>query len=449
MLPPVYRRLLSLAWPIIGLNLLNVLALAVDTAMVGRLMHAEASLTGLGYGTQIIFLLMVAMMGLTAGTVAFVARAHGARDDDRVNHILAQSTQLTVIVGLAAAVAGNLVAPALVRALGGEGEAFDAAIAYLRPMLAGSALVYLNLLYAAVLRGVGNTRLPFGIAVASNLLNAVLNYGFILGNWGLPALGVQGAAIGTVLSQGFAVAVMVWLLRQGAVPGVKAPLRTGAFDWPLVRDLGRVGTPAALDMLVLNAAFLSIIGMLGRIDQAAVAAHGVGLRTQAMAFVPGMSVSQATGPLVGAALGAGDVEEAKRVLRASVVLCVAIMTALGIPMFVAAPAVVALYDVAPGTPIGDYAVMWMHLLGTCMPIAGIYVAFVGLLQGAGATRTSLLINLAATALFQIPLSYALGFPLGMAAFGVWLAFPLSFFAKAGLAWWAYRGGSWAKTGTRA
>ena len=131
------------------------------------------------------------------------------------------------------------------------------------------------------------------------------------------------------------------------------------------------------------------------------------------------------------------------------VLCVAIMTVLGIPMFVAAPTVVALYDVAPGTPIGDYAVMWMRLLGTCMPIAGIFVAFVGLLQGSGATRTSLSINLAATAVFQIPLSYALGFPLGLGVFGVWLAFPLSFFVKAGLGWRAYRGGAWAKTGTRA
>ncbi len=106
----IARRLLALALPIIGLNVLNVLALAVDTAMLGRLPGAEVALTGLGFAAQLIFLLMVAMMGLTVGTVAFVARAHGAGQRDRVVHILHQSSQLTAALGLAVAAAGNLAA---------------------------------------------------------------------------------------------------------------------------------------------------------------------------------------------------------------------------------------------------------------------------------------------------------------------------------------------------
>ena len=71
----VLRRLFDLAWPVIGLNVLNVLTLAVDTAMCGNLPNAEAALTGLGYATHVIFLLMVFMMGLTIGAVALIARA--------------------------------------------------------------------------------------------------------------------------------------------------------------------------------------------------------------------------------------------------------------------------------------------------------------------------------------------------------------------------------------
>src|SRR5690606_37459411 len=98
------RRLFALAWPIIGLNVLQVLALAVDTAMVGRTANAELALTGMGYAGQLIFLLMVAMIGLTVSTVAFIARAKGAGDLDRARHILQQSVQLTCLLGVVVAV---------------------------------------------------------------------------------------------------------------------------------------------------------------------------------------------------------------------------------------------------------------------------------------------------------------------------------------------------------
>lgn len=444
----ISRRLLDLALPIIGLNVLNVLALAVDTAMLGRLPGAEVALTGMGFASQLIFLLMVAMMGLTVGTVAFVARAHGAGQRERVVHILRQSSQLTVLLGVAVAALGNLLGPALMRLLGADDPSMEAGLDYLRPMLLGSVFYYLNILYAAILRGVGNTRLAFWVALASNGLNVVLNYGLILGNYGMPALGIQGAAIGTVCSQLFAVVAIVSLLRQDAVEGVAVPLRPDRIDLPLARDLVRIGTPAAMDMLVLNASFLSIVGMLGRIDPLAVAAHGIGLRVQALAFVPGMSISQATGAMVGNALGASDVERARSVLRSAVVLCAAVMSLLAALIIGASQPIVGLFDVDPASALGGYTLTWINVLGWCMPLVGVYIAIVGLLQGAGATRTSLRINLLATLAFQIPASWALGFPLGLSAFGVWLGFPLAFVVKLALGAAAYRRGDWAKTGDR-
>jgi Na+-driven multidrug efflux pump len=107
----VPRRLLSLALPVVGLNVLNVLSLAVDTAMVGRLPDPASALTGLGYGTQFLFILMVLMIGLAVGSVAIVARAFGARDLDRVNHQLGQSMMLTVGMGVLMGLVGRAVAP--------------------------------------------------------------------------------------------------------------------------------------------------------------------------------------------------------------------------------------------------------------------------------------------------------------------------------------------------
>lgn len=445
----IVRRLLGLAWPIIGLNLLQVLALAVDTAMIGRTPQAEAALTGMGYATQLTFLLMVAMIGLTVGTVAFIARAHGADQDHRVEHILQQSVQLTVALGVVVAVVGNLLAVPLLIALGAEGEAMDAGLAYFRPLLLGTAFSYLNILFAAALRGVGDTRAAFFVSLAMNGLNVVLNYFLILGNFGAPALGITGAAIGTVISQAVAVVIMVAWLYRGHIPGMKPRLRLAPVDWPLIQDLFRVGWPAALDMLVLNAAFLSIIGMLGRIDQDAVAAHGIGLRVQALAFVPGMSISQAAGAMIGNALGAEHVREARRVMWAGIVLCFAVMTPLGLILIGLADPIVVGFGVKADTDMHAFAITWMQLLGWAMPVVGAYIGFGGLFQGSGLTKASLTINAVTTLAIQIPLSFLLGFPLGLGAWGVWAAFPLTFVIKLAWAWLEYRRDRWAVTGARA
>ena len=445
----ITRRLFDLAWPIIGLNVLQVLALAVDTAMVGRTPGSEAALTGMGYGSQLVFLLMVAMIGLTVGTVAFIARASGAGHDDRAAHILQQSVQLTIVVGVAVAVFGNLMAVTLLTWLGANAETLPEALDYFRPLLVGTVFNYLNILFAAALRGVGNTRLAFTVALVMNLLNVVFNYGLILGNYGLPAMGNQGAAIGTVLAQACAAGLMVYFLWRGRAHGLTLRFGFRAIDRALFRDLLRVGWPAAADMLVLNAAFLSIVGMLGHLDQTAVAAHSIGLRVQALAFVPGMSISQAVGAMVGQALGGSDVARARAVVRSGIVLNMLVMSTLGLILIFLDASIVAAFGVADGSDLGELAKMWMRLLGAGMPIVGVYIALTGLLQGAGATMSSLRINFWTTIAVQIPASYILGFPLGLGAFGVWVAFPATFGLKLLWVTLTYRAAAWARTGVDA
>lgn len=438
----------DLSLPVIGLNVLNVLSLAVDTAMCGRLPNAAAALAGLGFATQIVFLLLVAMMGLSMGTVAVVSRAHGGGDRARVEHVLRQSSQLTVLLGLSVAVLGNLVAEPILAAMGATGEARAEGLAYLRPLLLGTVFYYVSLLYAAVLRGVGNTRLPFLVALGANAINVLVNYGLILGKLGMPALGVTGAAIGTVISQVVSVLVLGALMRRGAASDLTLRLAPAPLDGALARELFRIGAPAAVDLLILNGGFLAILGMLGRIDQVAVAAHGVGLRIQSLAFVPGLSISQATSAMVGQALGRGSADEARKVARASVALCAVVMGVIGVALLAGAHPLVAIFDVAPGSPLESYSVTWMRLLGYAMPVVGVHIALTGTLRGAGATWTALGINAAATVV-QIPASALFGFSLGWGAFGVWLAFPVAFALRAALDLVAYRAGGWAKVGAHA
>jgi putative MATE family efflux protein len=442
------RQLWALAAPIIGINVLTVLMLAVDSALCGRLPNSAEALKALGFAVQVVFLLMVAMLGLLVGTVAMVARAKGAGDHARVQHVIVQSTMLTALVGVAVAIVGYVFAELILRALGASPEVAALGADYLRPLVAGSPFFYLGLLYTGILRGVGNTRIPFACALVANVVNAVLNYGLVLGNLGMPALGVTGSALGTVIAQIVNLALLVYVLQRGVIEGVRVPLRPTRIDPGLARDLFRVGWPAAIDMLIINAGFLTAIGMLGRIDEDTVAAHGLGLRVQALAFVPGLGIAQATGAMVGQALGAADVERARQTVRAALFLCMSIMTALAAIIIVAAHPLAQVFDVGRGTPIEVYSVEWMRILGFAMLPASVHIAMVGLLQGAGATMTSLRINLWTTLALQVPLAALLGFAFDLGAFGVWMSFPLAILAKAAWAYAAYRAERWAVTGAR-
>ena len=432
--------------PIVGLNVLSVITLAVDTAMCGRLVNAEEALTALGFASQLIFLLMVAMLGLTVGTVAFIARAYGAREIERVNHVLHQSIVLTYVVSIGVAIIGNLGADIVMEWLGADATVRQLGLDYLRPLLTFTVFFYLNMLFAAALRAVGNTMLPFTIALFSNFLNIVLNYGLILGRLGFPELGVRGAAWGTVIAQAVAVLLMVIILGRDTIPGLRARLRLAPIDRPLANDLFRVGAPAALDMVILNVAFLSIVGMLARVAQVTVAAHGIGLRIQSLAFVPGLGVSQAIGAMVGNALGAGNEPEAREVVRGGVILSTVIMSVLGLAIVFGAEPILAIFDVDPATELGRYSILWMQVLGWGMPAVGVNIALVGMLRGAGATNTSLMINIVGTVVVQVPLSWFLGFVVGWGAFGIWVALPISFVVRMGLGIVAHRQGGWARVG---
>ncbi len=441
--PSKHREVLALAWPIIGLNILQVLALAVDTAMVGRSGNAQDALVGLGYASQLMFLLMMAMIGLTVGTVASMARAHGRGDHGGAQHIFHQSLQLTVLLGLAVAAIGNALAVPMLEVLGADANTIGPALDYFRPLLCGVGFGYLTMVFAASLRALGNTRVAFLISLVMNGLNVLFNYGLILGNFGLPALGNTGAAIGTILSQAIAVVLMVTVIRRGVVPNITVPFAPKPIDKDVLRSLYRIGWPAAVDMLVLNASLILTVGLLGRIDQAAVGAHSIGLRVQLLSFVPGIGVSQAVGALVGQALGAQRLEDARAVLRAGVVLCLGIMTVLGLFLLIFASPIVALFGVPEGTTMHDLAVEWMRRLSYMMPASAISIAIGGVMQGSGATLISLRINAVCTIGLLMPLAYILGNAVGWGAVGVWMAFPLASVLRAAWMVRAYQSGAWA------
>lgn len=441
------REVARLALPVALLNLLGVLTLFVDILFCSRLDESEAALTALSFSAQIIFLIQVPMLGFSVGSAALISRAYGARAKGRVASLTRQSLQGAVVIAAITALSSPITLPAIVGTLGAEGRAYDLALDYLFPLFAGIVFYFIQTLSFSLFRSTGDTRLPLLLGLVVNGLNIPLNFILIYGQFGLPGFGVKGAAYGTVLSQACGVIITLILIRRGALGGIPVSLRPSRFEPDFLRDIFRLGAPAALDLLLVNLSFLTMIFFLGRIGPEAVAAHGIGHRVQSLAFVPGLGIAQAVGALVGNFLGADNKEGALRITRSGIILATLLMGSIGACLTLGRAELAELFSIERGSELFALTTLWIMILGGTLPIIGANVALIGALRGAGATFSSLLINMIGTLIFQIPLLY-IGAQLDGAR-GIWLSFPIAYFCRTMVTIWIFRRGNWAKTGIQA
>lgn len=430
------RELLALGLPAAGLQLLWVTALAVDTAMVARLSEAEAALAGLGYATQVVFLTTVPMTALCVATVARASRHLGAGDPGAARRVVSTASLALVAYSASLALLGGGGAVAALGALEPAPEVSAQARAYLDVLLAGSVFLHLNMLLSATARAHLDARVPLAIGLGANLLNVVLDAALIGGVGGVEGLGVTGAAVGTVASQALA---SLWLgarlARRGAVG---RPI----FDPIEARRLLAIAAPVAGELALLNASFLLFLAMVGRFGAGAAAAHTVGLRVQALAYVVATGMAQATAALTGRALGEGGPLCARAIASSATRATALLAGGVGLLLLaLAEPIGRGLSDPAGAS----LAVTWIRVLGLTMPLVGVCAALRGVFRGAGSTSVDSTLAVLSVLGVQLPLGYALGYAAGLGPLGVWLAFPAAFAARAGMQLGALRRGALGET----
>ncbi|MBC8077830.1 MAG: MATE family efflux transporter, partial [Chloroflexales bacterium] len=193
--PNVRRRVLRLATPVIGENLLETMLGIVDTLLVAGL--GAAALAGVGSALQVLFFLISALSALAVGSSVLVAQAWGAGDRARANYLARQSLLWSVVSSIPLAIIGWLLAGPVVGVFGTEPEVTRIGTEYLQVTMGTIVVLVALFIGGGVLRGVGDGRTPLVVTAVANVINVVLAYGLIYGHWGLPALGAVGSAWAT------------------------------------------------------------------------------------------------------------------------------------------------------------------------------------------------------------------------------------------------------------
>jgi putative MATE family efflux protein len=428
------RRIAALAFPALGVLAAEPIYLLFDIAVVGRL--GALSLAGLAIGALILSTLSSQMTFLSYGTTARSARFFGAGDRASAVGEGVQASWLALSLGVLVVVVVESLAVPLVSALAAGGDIATAAVPWVRVAIVGAPAILVSAAGNGWMRGVQDTVRPLRYVLAGFGLSAVLCPLLVYGWLGMPRLQLAGSAVANLAGQWMAAWLFLRALLAERVPRGIQPT--------VLRAQLVMGRDLVLRTLAFQACFVSAGAVAARFGAAAVAAHQVVLQLWNFLALVLDSLAIAAQSLVGAALGAGNLDHAKSVAwRVSVFSAVAAAVLAGV--FAAGATVFPKAFTDDRSVLAAIGVPWWFMVAQ-LPLAGIVFALDGVLLGAGDAkfmRTATLISALVGFLPLIWLSLALGWGLA----GIWSGLSTFIVLRLLFVGWRAVSGRWLVAGT--
>ena len=270
------RRAFRVAWPSTLESFLVALVSVVDTIMVSSL--GAAAIAAIGLTGQPKFICLAVFLSVNVAVSAIVARRKGEGDREGANRVLVQAILITVVLTVVITALALIFAEPVLRLAGTNEDTHELATGYFRIIVGCQFFNVLNMVINAAQRGVGNTKIAMRTNIVSNLVNIVFNYLLIGGNFGFPALGVNGAAIATVLGT---VVASGMALRSVMHPDSFLCLfynkRPVGFDRKTLGSIANIGSATLAEQLFLRFGFLMYTMVVARLGTNAFAAHQIGM----------------------------------------------------------------------------------------------------------------------------------------------------------------------------
>ena len=414
--PGGLREVVLLAYPVVLTQLSRTAMGVVDSAMVGRLGATE--LGAVGYGGIWMWTAACVFLGTATGVQTFVSQAHGAGREDEGVHWTWQGLY-TVLPFAAVGIAGfALTLPLLLALLGPSPDLQEIATHYLQARAWGAPGLVAGMVLASYFRGVGDTRTPLVCVLFANGVNAVLDYGWIFGHFGLPAWGATGAGAATAVAEWtwallLALAFRRALRRRGVRARPERPQRRAMLRF--ARTSVPIGGQWVLEML----SFALFSTLVARMGDAAMAASQALLMLLSLSFMQAVGISVSASTLVGRYVGAGDPAAAERSHRSALQLGVAL--AIGVALlFVLLPGpLLRIFTDDPEVLALGAGLLRLGAFFQLFDAVGIVAS--GSLRGAGDTRWPFLVNTALAWGFFLPLAWLFGVAWGGGLTGAWIA----------------------------
>lgn len=311
---PVAKTLFLFALPSLGVNILQSANGSVNAVFVGQFLGARA-LAATANANMTMFLMFSTMFGFAMATTILIGQAMGRRDIADVRRTIGAATGMFGILGLLMAVLGWIFAPDILHLLATPEDAYPLALTYLRVIFLSMPFSFFGILFSSAMRGVGDAVTPLWNTVLNVVLDAGLNPIFILGLGPVPAMGIAGSALASVLATVISVTVLVWQIYRR---DITIRLRGEELRW-LIPDLVHArpilakGLPMGLSMIIMSVSSLVMIGLINREGVDMAAAFGVMNQLWNYVQMPAVAVGSAVSAMAAQNIGAGNWSRLSRV----------------------------------------------------------------------------------------------------------------------------------------
>jgi putative MATE family efflux protein len=419
---PLWKRFLVFLGPLVLTNVLQAFGGTVVTIYLGQLLGTRALAAAVGF-FPLLMCCVAFVIGLGAGASVLVGQAWGARDEGKVRRIAGTVLAGTLVLACVVGGIGQVVIGPVLTALGTPADVLSDSVAYARILLLAMPFLFLQLVCAALLRGVGDTVTPLRALLVASGVWVLLTPALILGWLGLPRLGTVSAAWASMAGNAAAVGWYCWNLqrkRHLLAPGALRPFMR--LDRPLLRTVVRLGVPTGLFFVTSSLADVMLLSLVNGYGSQATAAWGA--VTQVMAYVqfPAMSIAIASSVFAAQAIGAGRLEEVDHVTRVGLWMNVLLTGGLALLVAVAAPQAVALFT--RDEAVIQLAAGALRLAAWGSVAFGMASVFTGVMRASGTVKVPTLISLGCLGLVLYPLAWAFQHALGVK--GVWASYPVTY-----------------------
>ena len=439
---PIAPTLLAFAVPTLISSILQSLNGTVNAIWVGRFLGEDA-LAATSNANMILFLLMSFVFGFGMAATVLVGQAFGKRDVDRARRVFGTSFGFFLLVSAAIAAAGWVFAPQLLKVLATPEGAQPLALAYLRVIFLAMPCILLSVLLMMALRGAGDAMTPLFLMIVAVILDAGLNPVFILGLGPAPRMGIAGSAFATLIANTVAFVAMIAFiyLRDLPLRLRGSELRYVWCDLAILKTVIVKGVPMGLQMIVISASALALIGLVNREGVETTAAFGVAMQLWAYLQMPAMALGAAVSAMAAQNIGAGKWDRVSTITRSAVVFTLVSTGILVALLAVADQPALALFlgSDSPALPIARH----IQLLATwSFLLMGVTMVLFGTVRANGAVIGPLIILF--IGLVPIRLGFAFGAYRWLQADALWLSFPAGSIANLAMAVGFYLHGGWKK-----
>jgi putative MATE family efflux protein len=441
--PGTLRPLLRLVWPVLVEQLLVMLVGFSDTLLAGRYL-TESHLAAMTVVSYVLWMLTNLFSFVSIGAVAMTARFVGARDWTAANRVVGQSLLLGAMFALAFTTLGALWGDRLVALLQLEGEPAALAARYLRFLVPMLPLMMLEAVGIGSLRGAGD--MVTGLVTMSlvNIINVSVAWSLLLGIGPLPQMGWDALPIGTACGHAAGGLIPFALLLRGRA-GLGIERRWLRPDWSLMRRILRIGLPGGIDVLSIVVCQLAFISIVNRLSTDEVAAHGVAIRIESLAYLPGYAFQIAAATLAGQYLGARDYRQAGRTVTTACLASGTLLSGAGLLLYFGADELVHVFLGPEQAGVAEIAPGLLRIVAIAMPFLALVQVLTGALRGAGDTRWPLLFTFIGFVGVRLPLAYLLALALGWGVRGAWYAMVADVLVRCALVTYRFSHGGWKKT----